>query len=124
MKKIGDPSPEKDGLSQEYKNLIDNEIAKYGLSADVINSLFSISPISHVKPEDIGSLQTYEEYLSSETGADFRDYVMSRSNPAKIEKWNSKIRAFNEELKNGIPEKDRVQAFYYDMIEFLKKPID
>ena len=121
MKKIGDPSPEKDGLSQEYKNLIDNEIAKYGLSADVCNSLFSLSPLSPVKPENIGRLQTYEEYLRGQA-ADFHDYVMSKSDPALVEEWDSKIRAFNDELERIRREKDeqKIKAFYDDMKEFFK----
>lgn len=118
----GDPSSDdKEGLSLEYKDSINAEIAKYGLSADVRNSLSSMGPLSGVKLEDIGRLQTYEEYFSG-MGDDFRDYVMSKSEPVFIEEWDSKIRAFNDDLERIKREKDeqRVQAFYEEMTAFFK----
>lgn len=122
MKKItGDPSPDKEGLSQELKDLIDIETARYRLSADVGNSLFSLSPFSPVKLEDITRLQTYEEYLRG-MGADFHDYVMSKSDPVLVEEWDSKIHAFNDDLERIKREKDnaKVRAFYQEMMAFFK----
>ena len=117
-----DPSPDKEGLSQESKDLIDSEIAKYGLSADVGNSILSLMPLSGVKLEDIACLQTYEEYLRG-MGADFHDYVISKSNPTLVEEWDSKIRAFNDDLERIRREKDeqKMKAFYDEMMAFLRQ---
>lgn len=117
----GDPSPDKEGLSDEYKNLIDAEIAKYGLSADVCNSLFALTSLSGIKLEGIARLQTYEEYLRGQS-ADFHDYVMSKSDPTIMEEWDSKVRAFNDDLERIKREKDeqKIKTFYDEIMAFFK----
>ncbi|MDP3948536.1 MAG: hypothetical protein Q8Q17_01150 [bacterium] len=115
----GDNIPEKGELSQELKDLIDIEIARYGLSADASHSLFSLMPFLKTKIEDIAPLQAYEEYFRDKT---YGDYIMSKSDPTIVEEWNSKIRAFNDDLERIKREKDeqKVKAFYDEMMAFLR----
>src|SRR3989344_5551066 len=125
----GDPSLDNEGgLSPGEKSILDMNFAKCMLNVDAGSSLFSISMRAHLGGlEKIASIQTYEEYFR-EKASDYQNpeayynYVMSKSDPALVQEWNSKIRAFNDDLERIKQEKDeqKAQSFYDEMMALLR----
>lgn len=123
----GETQP-KGELSASEKEVLDMNFAAYALSEDVGNSLSSILMREYTGGlESIAPIQTYEEYLREESAKRanpdaYYDYVMGRSDPAGVQKYNAKIRAFNDDLERIKREKDdrKVQAFYDGMMTLLR----
>ncbi|MDO8664224.1 MAG: hypothetical protein Q7K44_01585 [Candidatus Liptonbacteria bacterium] len=129
MKKIGgEPLPDKEGLNQSEKDVLDMNFAVHALSEDVGNSLSSILMRKFGGGlESIAPIQTYEEYLREESAKRanpdaYYDYVMGKSDPARVQEYNAKIRAFNDDLERIKREKDdqKAQAFYDEMMALLR----
>ena len=124
----GDPSPNQEGLSQSEKDVLDMNFAVHALSEDVGNSLSSILMRKFGGGlESIAPIQTYEEYLREESAKRanpdaYYDYVMGKSDPTKVQEYNAKVRAFNDDLERIKREKDdqKAQAFYDEMMAFLR----
>ncbi len=120
--------PNKGELSESEKEVLDMNFAAHALSEDVGNSLSSILMRKFGGGlESIVPIQTYEEYLREESAKRanpdaYYDYVMGKSDPARVQEYNAKVRAFNDDLERVKREKDdqKVQAFYNEMMVLLR----
>ncbi len=120
--------PNKGELSESEKEVLDMNFAAHALSEDVGNSLSSILMRKFGGGlESIAPIQTYEEYLREESAKRanpdaYYDYVMGKSDPARVQEYNAKVRAFNDDLERIKREKDdqKVQAFYNEMMVLLR----
>ncbi|MBI4085077.1 MAG: hypothetical protein HY432_01040 [Candidatus Liptonbacteria bacterium] len=115
-------------LNESEKWPVDANFREHMLDVDVGNSLMHALISAQIgNTEDIQKLQAYEEYLREKSSASatpdlYYDYVMEKSNPVLVEKYNSRIRAFNEELPEIKRQKNRqrVEDFVNEMIELLE----
>ena len=115
-------------IPEDIKQGLDPDFREHMLSSDAGNSLTPSSIFAHMGAfEQIAPIQTYEEYFKEKAAGSpspelFYKYVMSKSDPALIEEYNSRVRAFNADLERIKREKDnkKAQEFFQGMFELMR----